>query len=102
MAIPLNPVFSRQRDRAKTNRGPVDTALLTRFLDLDQHASRPFAAERCATPQQFVGAFDRFDTKHQTLLDDNGLTDIKTTQRPSDAQPVLDVRRRLRIWADFA
>jgi hypothetical protein len=60
------------------------------------------AAERGATSQQFVGAFDRFDAEHQTLLDDNGLTDIETTQRPSNAQPTLDVRRRLRIWADFA
>jgi hypothetical protein len=88
---------SCQSDGAPTDRRPVSATFLTGFRDFDQHAARPFAAERCAPTQELVSPLYRFDPEHQALLDDDCLADVESPQRPSNAQPALDIRLRLRI-----
>src|SRR6516165_10446031 len=60
---------SCQSDGAPTDRRPVSATFLTGFRDFDQHAARPFAAERCAPTQELVSPLYRFDPEHQALLD---------------------------------
>jgi hypothetical protein len=96
------PGLGRQNDGARPDRRPVGAAFLTRFLDFDQHTARPFAAECCAAPQEFISAFYRFDAEHEPLLNDDCLPNVESAQGPSYAQPVLDIRFGLRIRLDDA
>src|ERR1700732_4135512 len=65
---PAQPGFYRQPHRAQSDRWPGGAGLLTPLIDLDEHATRTFAAQRCTAPQQLVGAFDRLHAKHEALL----------------------------------
>jgi hypothetical protein len=96
------PGFDRQSDGARTDRWPVGAPLLTGFLDFDQNAAQPFAAECRAASYQLVSAFYRFDAEHEALLNYDSLANVEGAQGPSDAQPVLDIPLGLRIRLDDA
>jgi hypothetical protein len=96
------PDFCRECDGTRPDCRPVGAAFLTRLFNLDQHPSRPFAAKCCASTEEFVGPFYRFDTKNEALLNDDCLADIKGADCPRNAQPTLDIRLGLQIRMDLA
>src|SRR5215471_4133109 len=99
---PPQPGFRRQRNRAQSDRRPIGTRFLTGFLDFDKHTAWPIPAKGGTASQQLVGGFDRLDAEHETLLNDDGLTDIEGAQGAGDTSPALDVGLRLPIRAEPA
>jgi hypothetical protein len=94
---PAQPVLGRQGNCAGPDRRPIGACLLARFFDFNENAARSFAAQYGAALQQRIGPFDRFDAENEALLHDNGLADIERAEFSRDAEPVLDIGRRLRI-----
>jgi len=61
----------------------------------------PSPSRRKVAPlQKCVGALDRLDTEHESLLNDHGLPDVESAQGLRDPQAVLDIGLRLLVRPD--
>src|SRR6266436_1469023 len=94
------PGLRGELDGAEPDRRLIGTAFLIRLLDLDEHPAKPFAPQGGAPLQKCVGALDRLDTEHESLLNDHGLPDVESAQGLRDPQAVLDIGLRLLVRPD--
>ena len=76
----------------------INPELLPRLCDFHKHSADAATRQAASAADQRVRTFDSFHTKHQPLLNHNGLSNIKWTYMAQSFDPARDVAFCDAIW----